>query len=329
MNNQELVDKINELKKSKNALILAHFYQDSEIQDVADFIGDSLALSQKGKESTADVIVMAGVKFMAESVKILSPTKKVLLPDLAAGCSLVDQSPINEFKKWRMAKPDAICVTYINSSTQVKALSDVICTSSNAEKIINAIPPDKEILFAPDKNLGRFLSKKLNRPMTLWPGSCQVHVLFSVQKLYELTQEHPDAKVIAHPECMDGILDQAQVIGSTNALLEEVKKHPGAKFIVATETGILHQMQKANPTATLIQAPATDGCACNDCPYMKLNTLQKLYECLAHEKPEISLTAQEISDARLPLERMLSISRGETVSWTSAMSSEVAQNYLS
>lgn len=311
----ELREKIQKLKKEHNALILAHFYEDGEIQDLADEVGDSLFLAQKGESASHPVILLAGVVFMAESVKILSPTKKVLVPDLNAGCSLVDSSPADKYRTWREEHPEAICISYINCSTEVKALSDVICTSSNAEKIVNAIPKDRPILFGPDKNLGRYLSKKLNREMILWPGSCEVHILFSSRKLFELKTEHPDALVIAHPECDEAVLQYADIVGSTSVLLNAVKERPEKKFIVATETGIFHQMKKARPEAELIQAPAQGSCACNDCPYMKLNTSEKIEQALRTLSPEITLPNQLIEKARVSLNRMMSITRGENVSW--------------
>ena len=272
--------RIETLKKKHNALILAHFYEDGDIQDIADHIGDSLFLAQQGQQSEAPVVLLAGVVFMAESVKILSPNKTVLAPDMNAGCSLVQHSPYEKYLEWRKQHPNGIAVTYINSSAEVKSISDVICTSSNAEKIIASIPEDRPILFGPDKNLGRYLAKKFGREMVLWQGACEVHVLFSARKLYELKLEHPDAPVIAHPECDEAVLQYADVIGSTSRLLQEVKDNPAKTFIVATEHGILHQMQKARPDATLIQAPAEGSCACNNCPYMKLNTLEKIEKAL-------------------------------------------------
>lgn len=311
----EIRERIEKLKKEHDALILAHFYEDGEIQDLADEVGDSLFLAQKGEQATNPVILLAGVVFMAESVKILSPTKKVLVPDLNAGCSLVDSSPSDKYRAWREEYPEAICISYINCSTEVKALSDVICTSSNAEKIVNSIPKDRPILFGPDKNLGRYLSKKLNREMILWPGACEVHVLFSSRKLFELKTEHPDALVIAHPECDEAVLQYADIVGSTSVLLNAVKERPEKKFIVATETGIFHQMKKARPEAELIQAPAQGSCACNDCPYMKLNTSEKIENALLTLSPEITLPPQLIDKARVSLNRMMSITRGEEVSW--------------
>ena len=311
-----LINEIKELKEKHQALILAHFYQDKEIQDLADHCGDSLFLAQMGQKSDAPVVLLAGVVFMAESVKILSPTKKVLVPDFNAGCSLVFGTPYDDFVKWREERKDAIAVTYVNSSAEVKSVSDVICTSSNAEKIINAIPEDREILFGPDKNLGRFLEKQTGRKMTMWPGQCEVHVLFSSQQLFKLKDEHPDALVIAHPECEDAVLNYADVIGSTSKLLNEVKTNKSTnKFIVATETGILHQMQKARPDAELIQAPAEGHCQCNDCPYMKLNNLEKIRNALLSLDNDVQVDDNLIEKARLPLQRMMDITDGQSVTW--------------
>lgn len=307
--------RILKLKKEKNALILSHFYEDGEIQDIADGVGDSLYLAQMGEKAQHDVILLAGVVFMGESVKILSPTKTVLVPDMDAGCSLVQHSPHDKWLAWREKHPDAICVTYINSSAEVKALSDVICTSSNAEKIINAIPKDRPILFGPDKNLGRWLSKKLNREMTMWQGACEVHILFSSRKLFELKEQHPGAPVLAHPECDEAVLKYADMIGSTSRLLDEVKNNPAQKFIVATEIGIFHQMQKARPDAELIQAPSQGSCACNECPYMKLNTLDKIANALETLEPQIRMSTELIEKSRLSLSRMMAITRGEAVTW--------------
>jgi quinolinate synthase len=304
-------ERIAQLKKERNALILAHFYEDGDIQDIADHVGDSLYLAQTGEKAENPVIVLAGVVFMGESVKILSPNKTVLVPDMAAGCSLVDHSPADKYRAWRNQYPDAVCVSYINCSAEVKAVSDVICTSSNAEKVIQAIPRDKRILFGPDRNLGRYLSKKLDREMILWPGACEVHILFSARRLFQLKSAHPDAPVLAHPECDQTVLDGADVIGSTSRLLEEVKTNPAKKFIVATEAGIFHQMKRLRPDAELIQAPAQGSCACNECPYMKLNTLEKIAHCLETLEPQIRLESGLIDAARGSLQQMMRISRGE------------------
>lgn len=308
-------ERILRLKKEKNALILSHFYEDGDIQDVADHVGDSLAMAQWGEQASNPVLLIAGVVFMGESAKILSPSKTVLLPDLGAGCSLVEHSPFDKYLAWRRQYPDAICVSYVNSSAEVKSITDVCVTSSNAEKIIGVIPKDRRILFGPDKNLGRYLAKKLGRDMILWPGSCEVHVLFSARKLFELKSAHPDAVVLAHPECDEPVLEYADVIGATSKLLDEVVKNPAKKFIVATEFGIFHQMKKARPDAELIQAPAQGSCACNECPYMKLNTLEKVARTLETLQPEIKLDAGLIDKARVSLKRMLDITRGDAVVW--------------
>lgn len=320
MSNQ-IIERIRAIKTQKNATILAHYYEDGEIQDIADHVGDSFYLAQMGQKSQSPLILLAGVVFMAESVKILNPSKKVIVPTLEAGCSLVKESPYNAYLKWRLSYPEAIAVTYINSSADVKAISDVIVTSSNSAKIIDSIPKDRQILFGPDQNLGRYLSQKLNRPMTLWPGACEVHVLFSSKKLFNLTQEHPDAVVIAHPECDPSVLQYAHVIGSTSRLLEEVQKNPAKKFIIATETGILHQMKKSRPDVELIQAPTEGSCGCNDCPFMKLNTLENLLHALETETPEIKLSENLLSTASVSLKRMMSITAGETPQWPQEFSS--------
>lgn len=315
-----VIDRIIHLKRERNALILSHFYEDGAIQDIADHVGDSLALAQWGEQASHPVVLVAGVVFMGESVKILSPSKTVLIPDPAAGCSLVDHSPYAKYLAWRKQHPDAICVTYVNSSAEVKAISDVCVTSSNAEKVLAAIPKDRRILFGPDRNLGRYLSKKLGREMILWPGACEVHILFSARKLFELKSQHPDAPVLAHPECDEPVLEYADVIGSTSRLLEEVVRSPKKKFIVATEYGIFHQMQKARPDATLIQAPAQGSCACNECPYMKLNTLEKIATALENLEPQVHLDPDLIERARVSLTRMMKITRGEQVTWPTTFS---------
>lgn len=312
---ESVVDRIERLKRERNALILAHYYEEGPIQDIADHIGDSLFLAQMGEKSSHPVILMAGVVFMAESVKLLSPQTTVLAPDLAAGCSLVDHSPYDKYLAWRKAHPNGICITYINSSAAVKSITDVTCTSSNAEKIVASIPKDRPLLFGPDKNLGSYLAKKTGREMILWPGACEVHVLFSAKKLFQLKELHPDAPVLAHPECLDAVLDYADVIGSTSRLLEEVKINPAKKFIVATEDGIFHQMKKLRPDVELIQAPAEGSCACNQCPYMKLNTLDKIANSLESLNPQIHLDSRLAEYARTPLDRMLRITRGEKVEW--------------
>ncbi|GAC1379428.1 MAG: quinolinate synthase NadA [Ginsengibacter sp.] len=307
--NLDLFAEIERLKKERNAIVLAHYYQEPDIQDVADFIGDSLGLAQKAETTNADVIVFAGVHFMAETAKILNPNKTVLLPDLNAGCSLADSAPASEFKKFKDAHPDHLVISYINCSSGVKALSDIICTSSNAEKIIESVPEDQKIIFAPDKNLGAYLIKKTGRDMLLWNGACIVHEIFSLEKLTKLKIRHPKAKVIAHPECEEPILRVADYIGSTTALLNYTKKDSSNEYIVVTETGILHQMQKESPFKTFIPAPPDNMCACNDCPYMKLNTLEKLYLCMEYNLPQITMNEDIRLAARKPIERMLEISR--------------------
>ncbi|MDP2687457.1 MAG: quinolinate synthase NadA [Aequorivita sp.] len=307
----DLHQKILELKKKKNAVILAHYYQVPEIQDVADYVGDSLGLSQKAAETDADIIVFAGVHFMAETAKILNPNKKVLLPDLMAGCSLADSCPADAFQKLVEAHPDHTVITYVNCSAEVKALSDIICTSSNAEKIVNSIPKDVPIIFAPDKNLGKYIQKKTGRKMLLWDGACIVHEAFSIDKLLKLYKEHPGSKIIAHPESESHILETATYIGSTAGMIDYVKKHPSEKFIVATEAGILHKMQQEVPQAILIPAPAEEDntCACSECAFMKMNTLQKLYNCLLNETPQIEVSEVIRKKAILPIERMLELSK--------------------
>jgi quinolinate synthase len=297
--------KIQELKQSLNAVILAHYYQESEIQDVADFVGDSLALAQAAAKTKADVIVFCGVHFMAETAKILNPGKQVLLPDLKAGCSLSDRCPPAAFKAFKEKHPDAFVVSYVNSSAAVKAMSDVICTSSNAVKIVNRAPRDRQILFAPDQHLGRHVMKQTGRDMVLWPGSCIVHEIFSEKKLVQLKVEHPDAAVVAHPECEQAVLRHADFIGSTKGILDFVVASPKQKFIVVTEAGIIHQMQLKAPGKTYIPAPPDNGCACNECPYMRLNTMEKLYRCMRDRTPELVLPEDLQAAARAPLERML------------------------
>ncbi len=296
------------LKKELNAVILAHYYQESEIQDIADFVGDSLELARKAKSTEADVIVFAGVHFMAETAKILNPDKLVLLPDPEAGCSLDESCPAPLFKDFRDAYPDHISITYINCSAEVKALSDIICTSSNAEKIIWQIPADQPILFAPDRNLGKFLMKKTGRKMLLWDGSCIVHETFSEIKLVDLKMKNPDAKIIAHPECEEPVLNHADFIGSTSKLLGFVKEDLSDKFIVATESGILHQMKKIVPDKVLIPAPPGENLSCNECRYMRLNTMEKLYLCMKNKAPKIEMDSALIKSALKPIEKMLEMS---------------------
>ena len=304
----DLFAEIEKLKKEKNAVILAHYYQEPDIQDVADYIGDSLGLAQNAATTSADIIVFAGVHFMAETAKILNPGKKVLLPDLKAGCSLSDSAPPPLFKAFKDKHPDHLVITYINCSAGMKALSDIICTSSNAQKIVESLPPDQPIIFAPDRNLGAYINKQTGRNMLLWNGACMVHEIFSLEKITKLKIRHPKAKLIAHPECEEPVLALADFIGSTTGLLKFSQTDPSQEFIVATEAGILHQMQKANPTKTFIPAPPNNTCACNDCPYMKLNTLEKLYLCLKYETPEITMEEELRLAARKPIDRMLEIS---------------------
>jgi quinolinate synthase len=306
--NIDLFADIEHLKKEKNAIILAHYYQEPDIQDVADFIGDSLGLAQQAQKTNADIIVFAGVHFMAETAKILNPNKKVLLPDLKAGCSLSDSAPPELFKRFKEKYPDHIVITYINCSAGMKALSDIICTSSNAEKIIESLPNDQKIIFAPDKNLGAYLNKKTGRNMVLWNGACMVHKIFSLEKITKLKIRHPQAKVIAHPECEEAVLAIADYIGSTTGLLKYSKQSDAKEFIVVTETGILHQMQKESPDKIFIPAPPNNSCACNDCPHMKLNTLEKLYLCMKYEVPEITMDESLRLASKRPIERMLEIS---------------------
>src|SRR5271169_4417260 len=304
----DLEKEIVRLKREMNAVILAHHYQDSEIQDLADFVGDSLQLSQRAASTSADVIVFAGVLFMAETAKILSPNKLVLLPDMKAGCSLADGCPAQLFKAFRERYPDHLVISYINCSAEVKALSDIICTSSNAEKIIRQIPPDRPILFAPDQHLGRYLMKKTGRELRLWPGSCMVHELFSERSLVQLKERHPQAVVLAHPECAEGVLRHADYVGSTTGILNYAIQSPANEFIVATESGILHQMQKACPEKTFISAPGEGGCSCSECPHMKLNTMEKLYLSMRDRKPEIALEENLRQRALKPILRMLEMS---------------------
>jgi quinolinate synthase len=304
----DLVAEINKLKKEKNAIILAHYYQESEIQDVADYIGDSLGLSQKAESTEADIIVFAGVHFMAETAKMLNPQKKVLLPDLKAGCSLADSCPPALFKKYKEKYPEHVVVSYINCTAEMKTLTDICCTSSNAETIINSIPKDKGIIFAPDRNLGAFLNKKTGREMLLWNGACMVHEIFSHEKITKLMVRYPEAKFIAHPECEEHILDKADFIGSTSQLINYTKTSEAKSFIVATESGILHQMELSSPDKQFIPAPPNNTCACNDCPHMKRNTMEKLYLCMKYELPEIVLEDWVIEKGRKCIDKMLEIS---------------------
>lgn len=307
--NSLLTTQIAIIKRQKNAVILAHYYQIPEIQDIADFIGDSLALSQQAASTNADIIVFAGVHFMAETAKILSPQKKVLLPDLQAGCSLADSCPPDAFLKFKEKYPGHKVISYINCSAAIKTMSDVICTSSNAVKIVQSFPLEQPLIFAPDRNLGAYINGITGRNMVLWNGSCQVHDLISTEKIIELKLKFPDARLIAHPECKGPVLVLADFIGSTTALLEYTKKEKYTRFIVATETGIIHQMKKDSPEKEFIIVPADETCACNDCPYMKMNTLEKLHRCLKEETPEILLSADIIEKARVPIQRMLDLSK--------------------
>ena len=305
----DLFAAIERLKREKNAVLLAHYYQEPDIQDVADYIGDSLGLAQQAEKTKADMIVFAGVHFMAETAKILNPGKKVVIPDLKAGCSLSDSCPPPLFQKFKEQHPDHVVVSYINCSAGIKALSDVIVTSSNAKIIVESFPKDQKIIFAPDKNLGAYINKVTGRDMLLWNGACMVHEIFSLEKITRLKVRHPKAKLIAHPECEEPILKMADFIGSTTGLLKFTQTDDTKEYIVATETGILHQMIKASPNKTFIPAPPNNSCACNDCPHMKLNTLEKLYLCMEYETPEITMEESLRMAAKKPIDRMLEISR--------------------
>ncbi len=304
----DLFAEIQRLKKEKNAIVLAHYYQEPDIQDVADYIGDSLGLAQQAAKTPASMIAFAGVHFMAETAKILCPDKKVVVPDLHAGCSLAESCPPDIFRAFKSRYPDHIVVMYINCSAEIKAMSDIICTSSNARFVIESIPGEKEILFGPDYNLGRYLIKKTGRNMLLWDGVCIVHEQFSSEKIMKLKNRHPLAKLIAHPECDASVLELADFIGSTTALLNYTINDKGNEYIVATETGIIHQMQKASPNKIFIPAPPNNNCACNDCPFMKLNTLEKLYLCLKYEMPEVDVPESIRIPAKRAIDRMLAIS---------------------
>ncbi len=306
----DLFAEIERLKAEKNALLLAHYYQEPAIQDLADYVGDSLGLARRAAGTDAAVIVFCGVHFMAETAKILNPSKKVLLPDLNAGCSLADACPAGAFAEWLEAYPDHTVITYVNSSARVKALSDVICTSSSAAHIIEQIPTDQPIVFAPDRNLGQYLIDETGRDMVLWDGVCIVHETFSEKKMLRLKVRHPEAEVLAHPECRDAVLRHADFVGSTSQILRYAKENGPAEFIVATEEGILHQMKKDAPENTLIPAPPESGCNCSQCPHMRLNTLEKLYLCLAHEAPEITMEEHLRRQALAPIERMMEMSKG-------------------
>ena len=304
----DLFAEIERLKKEKNAVVLAHYYQEPDIQDVADYIGDSLGLAQQAEKTTADMIVFAGVHFMAETAKILNPGKKVVIPDMKAGCSLSDSCPPPLFKKFKEQHPGHVVVSYINCSAGIKALSDVIVTSSNAKIIVESFPKDQKIIFAPDKNLGAYINKVTGRNMLLWNGACMVHEIFSLEKITKLRVKHPNAKFIAHPECEEPVLRIADYIGSTTGLLKYTQTDSSNEYIVATETGILHQMMKSSPQKTFIPAPPTNSCACNDCPHMKLNSLEKVYLCMEYETPDINMNEELRLAAKKPIDRMLEIS---------------------
>jgi quinolinate synthase len=304
----DLFSEIEKLKKEKNAVILAHYYQDADIQDIADYIGDSLGLAQNAQKSEADIILFAGVHFMAETAKILNPSKKVIIPDLNAGCSLADSCPPEKFAAFKQKYPNHIVISYINCTAEIKAMSDIICTSSNAVQIVESVPKDKGIIFAPDKNLGKYIINKTGRDMVLWDGACMVHEIFSLEKIIRLKEVNPNAKIIAHPECEEALLKHADYIGSTTALLKYTQTDSAKEYIVVTETGIIHQMQKASPHKTFIPAPPNNSCACNDCPHMKLNTLEKLYLSLKYEQPEIFVEESIRKKAEKALNKMLEIS---------------------
>ncbi len=309
MNKSELIEKINTLRKEKNAIILAHYYQESDIQDIADFVGDSLALAQWATKTTADIIVLCGVHFMGETAKILSPEKRVFIPDMMAGCSLADSCPADEFEEFTKAHPDHTVISYVNTTAAVKALTDIVVTSTNAKQIVESLPEDEKIIFGPDKNLGDYINKLTGRNMLLWEGACHVHEQFSMEKIIELKKQYPNALLLAHPECPKYLLEIADHVGSTSSILKFATKSDKKKFIVATEAGILHQMQKENPDKEFIPAPPEDStCACNECFYMKMNTLEKLYLCLKNERPEIFVDEEIRLKAVKPIERMLEIS---------------------
>ncbi len=304
----DYIKEINRLRKEKNAIILAHFYQVPEIQDIADFVGDSLGLAQKAANTDADMIVFAGVHFMAETAKILNPGKLVVLPDMEAGCSLADSCPPDRFGDFLKNYPDHLVISYINCSAEIKTMSDLICTSGNAVELVESFPKEQKIVFAPDKNLGDYINKKTGRSMVLWDGTCEVHDILSTEAIIKLKTDNPDAELIAHPECKAAVLALADFVGSTTALLNYSKKSNCEKFIVATESGILHQMQRLSPEKTFLIVPSDETCNCNDCPYMKLNTLEKLYLALKNEKPSIELSPDVIEAAKKPIEKMLSLS---------------------
>lgn len=306
----KLVEEINRLKEEKNAVILSHFYVDGDLQDIADYVGDSLGLAQAAANTKAALIVFVGVHFMAETAKIINPNKKVILPDLKAGCSLAESAPADKFAAFKAQYPDHKVITYINATAALKTMSDIVCTSANAKQIVDSFPKDQKLIFAPDKNLGGYINSITGREMVLWDGACMVHEQYSVDKIVDLMDEHADAEFIAHPECEKPVLLLAQHIGSTTSLLNYVQKSKAKKFIVATESGILHQMVKACPDKIFIPAPSADStCACNDCSYMKLNSLQKLYICMKYEQPEVTLPQDVMEQARIPIQRMLDISK--------------------
>jgi quinolinate synthase len=307
--NEELIAAINKLKEEKDAIILAHYYQVPEIQDIADYVGDSLGLAQKAAETDAKIIVFAGVHFMAETAKILNPNTKVLLPDLEAGCSLADSCPPDKFSKFKEKYSDHIVISYINCTAAIKTMSDIICTSGNAVQIVNSLPKNAKIIFAPDRNLGGYINTISERNMVLWNGSCEVHDILTTEAIINLKIKHPNAKLIAHPECKGQVLELADFVGSTNAMLNFTKNDNSNKYIVATESGILHQMRKDSPDKEFVIVPTDENCSCNNCPYMKLNTLEKLYSCLKYEKPEINLANEIIDKAKKPIIRMLDISK--------------------
>jgi quinolinate synthase len=305
----DLVGEIIRLKKEKNAVILAHFYQDGIIQDIADFVGDSLGLAQQAAATTADIIVFAGVHFMAETAKILSPHKKVLIPDLNAGCSLADSCTYDNFKAFKEQHPDHLVVSYVNTTAQIKSLTDIVCTSSNAVSIIKSLPPEQKIIFGPDRNLGNYISSLLDRPMVVWDGACMVHEEFSLEKIIDIKNKYPGSKLLSHPECQKPILLVSDYIGSTSQMLEFSKKDDAQTYIVATESGIIHQMKKASPAKTFIPAPPNDStCACNDCKYMRLITIEKLYNTLLYELPEVTLPVDLMDKARRSIVNMLELS---------------------
>jgi quinolinate synthase len=308
-NNTDIAAKIQQMKKEKNAVLLAHYYQVPEIQDIADYIGDSLGLAQQAASTDADMIVFAGVHFMAETAKILSPEKTVVLPDMMAGCSLADSCPPDEFRRFKDKHPDHIVISYINCSAAIKTMSDVICTSGNAVQLVESFPKDQKIIFAPDKNLGGYINRVTGRNMALWDGTCEVHDILTTESIINMKLAHPDAKLIAHPECQAPVLELADFVGSTTAMLKFTQKDSAKKYIVATESGILHQMKKDSPHKEFLIVAKDETCACNDCPYMKMNTLQNLYLCMKNEQPQIHLSDEVMEKARRPIERMLEISK--------------------